>query len=94
MNNIIRDHLKAHFDDPKKSKLEPVISKCRRVDTPITKDEVAKSIHKIRNNRDSEYDEIPPELLKYAPPELRDPIYRLTTFLESAKNISKLVMGC
>ena len=33
---------------------------------------MVKSIHKLRNNRAPRYDEIPPELLKYAPPELHD----------------------
>ena len=39
---------------------------------PITKDEVARSIYKVRNNSASGYNQIPPGLLKYAPPELRD----------------------
>ena len=33
---------------------------------------MAKSIHKLRNNRARGYDQIPPELLKYAPTELHD----------------------
>ena len=36
--NIVRDHLKAHFNDPKESKLEPFIGNPRPLDTPITED--------------------------------------------------------
>ena len=43
--SFIRDHFKAHFSDPKESKLESFISNPRPLDTPITKDEVVKSIH-------------------------------------------------
>ena len=47
--NINRNHLKAHFNDPKESKLEPFISNPIPLDNRITK-VVAKSIHKLRNN--------------------------------------------
>ena len=70
--NIIRDHVKAHFKDSKESKPEPFISNARPLDTPITKDEVAKSIHKLRNNRAPGYNQIPLELLKYVPTELHE----------------------
>ena len=70
--NIIKEHFKAHFNDPKESKLEPFIGNPGPLDTSITKDEVVKSIHKLRNNGAPGYDQIPPELLKYAPTELRD----------------------
>ena len=59
---IIRDHFKAQFNDPTESKLEPFIGNPRLLDTPIINDEVAKSIHKLRNNRAPGYDQIPPEL--------------------------------
>ena len=49
--NIIRDHFKAHFKDPRESKLEPFTSNLRTLDTPISKNEVAISIHKLQNNR-------------------------------------------
>ena len=39
---------------------------------PINKDKVAKSIHKLRNNRAPGCDQIPPELLKCAQTELHD----------------------
>ena len=48
--NVIRDHFKTHFSDPKEPKLEPFIGNPRPLKTPITKVEVAKSIHKLRNN--------------------------------------------
>ena len=67
---IIRDHFKAQFNDPTESKLEPFIGNPRPLDTPVINDEVAKSIHKLRNNRAPGYDQIPPELVKYAPTEL------------------------
>ena len=70
--NIIRNHFKAHFSHLKQPKLEPFLSNPRSLDTPITKDEVAKSFHKLRSNRAPGYDQIPPELLKYAPTELHD----------------------
>ena len=70
--HIIRDHFKAHFNYPKESKLEPFIGNSRPLDKPITKDEVAKSIYKLQNNITPGYDQIPPELLKYAPPESYD----------------------
>ena len=41
MNNIIRDHLKAHFNVLKESKLQPFICNPRPIDTLVTKDEVA-----------------------------------------------------
>ena len=65
--NIIRDQFKA-----KESKLEQFIGNPTRLDTPITKCEVAQSIHKLRNNRAPEYDQITPEILKYAPTESHD----------------------
>ena len=70
--SIIRDHFKSHFNDSKESKPELFIVNPRPFDTPITKDEVAKSIIKLRNNRAPGYDQIPPELVKYAPTELHD----------------------
>ena len=70
--NIIRDYFKAYFSDPKESKLEPFIGNPRPLTTLITKDEVGKTIHKLRNNRAPGYDQIPPELLKYTPTELHD----------------------
>ena len=54
--NIIRDHFKVHFNDPKESKLEPFIGNPRPLDTPITKDKVARSIPKLGNNRAPGYD--------------------------------------
>ena len=33
---------------------------------------MAKTIRKLRNNKDPGYDQIPPELLKYVPTELHD----------------------
>ena len=33
---------------------------------------MAKSIHKLQNNRPSGHDQIPPELLKYSPTDLHD----------------------
>ena len=56
----------------KESKLEPFIGNPRPLTTLITKDEVGKSIHKLRNNRAPGYDQIPHELLKYTPTELHD----------------------
>ena len=50
--------------------LEPFIGNPISLDTPITKDEVTKRIHKLRNNRAPGYDQIPPELLMDAPTEL------------------------
>ena len=64
--NIIRDHFKAHFNDPKESKLEPFIGNPRPLHTTITKIEVAKSIHKLRKNRSPGYDQKPSELLNIA----------------------------
>ena len=43
--NIIRDHFKAHFNDLNEPKLETFIGNPRPTDTPISKDEVGKSIH-------------------------------------------------
>ena len=65
--NIIRDQFKA-----RESKLEQFIGNPARLDTPITKCKVAQSIHKLRNNRAPEYDQITPEILKYAPTESHD----------------------
>ena len=65
--NIIRDQFKA-----KESKLEKFIGNPTRLDTPITKCEVAQSIRKLRNNRAPEYDQITTEILKYAPTESHD----------------------
>ena len=92
--NVIRDHFKAHFNDQNESKLEPFISNPRPFHTPITKDEVAKSIHKLRNNRAPRYDQIQPELLKYAPTELYDLIAESLNNIFSKTNISMLVMDC
>ena len=47
IHNIIRDHFKAHFNDPKESKLEPFIDNPRPLDTPITKNKAAKRIRKL-----------------------------------------------
>ena len=41
MNNIIRNHLKAHFNVLKESKLQPFICNPRPFDTLVTKNQVA-----------------------------------------------------
>ena len=60
----LKDHFKAYFNEPKKSELEPLSGNLRPLDTPITKDEVAKSIRKLQYNKTPGYHQIPPELLK------------------------------
>ena len=54
------------------SKLKPFIVNWRLLDSTIAKDEVAKSIHKLRNNRAPGYNQISLQLLRNAPPELHD----------------------
>ena len=76
--NIIRNQVKAHFNDQKESKLEIFIGNSRPLNTPITKDEVTKTIHKLRNNRTPGYDQISPEFLKYVPTEFHDLIAEST----------------
>ena len=49
--NIIIYHFKSHFKDQRESNLEQFIGNPRPLDTPIIKDEEAKSIHKLRNKR-------------------------------------------
>ena len=70
--NFVRDHFKAYFSDQKESKLKPFIVNWRLLDSTIAKDEVAKSIHKLQNNRAPGYDQIPLQLLRNAPPALHD----------------------
>ena len=70
--SIVGDHFKAHFKDPKELKLELFIGNLRPLDTPISKDKVAKNIHKLRNKKSPGYDQIPLKLLKYTPTELHD----------------------
>ena len=41
MNNIIRNHLKAHFNVLKESKLQPFICNPRPFDKLVTKNQVA-----------------------------------------------------
>ena len=83
---IIRDHFKEHFNNLKESNLEPFIGSPR----PL---EVAKSIHKLRNNRASGYGQITPELLIYVSPELHDLTAESHKSLQST-SISVLVMNC
>ena len=52
--------------------IKDVFDNPRPLETPITKDEVVKSIHKLRNNRAPGCYQIPPELLKHARTELND----------------------
>ena len=49
--SIIGDHFKAHFKDPNELKLEPFIGNPRPLDTPISKDKVAKNIHKLQKKK-------------------------------------------
>ena len=49
--NIIIYHFKSHFKDQRESNLEQFIGNPRPLDTPIIKDEEAKSIHKLRNKK-------------------------------------------
>ena len=62
MNFIVRNHLKAHFNILKESKLEPFTCNPIALDIPVTKDEAAKSIHKLQNNSAPGYDQLLPEL--------------------------------
>ena len=68
---IVRDQFKTRFNDSKESKLKLVINPLL-LDTSITKNEVAKCIHKLPNNRAPGYDQMSTELLRYASPELHD----------------------
>ena len=88
--NFVRDHFKAYFSDQKESKLKPFIVNWRLLDSTIAKDEVAKSIHKLRNNRAPGYNQISLQLLRNAPPELHDLIAK------SLNNnfLTVLVMDC
>ena len=69
MYDIIRECFRAHFNDPKKSKLDSFVNNPRPLDTSLIKDEVVKSIHKLQNNRTTS---VPPETIKYAPHQLHD----------------------
>ena len=89
---IIRDHFKEHFNNLKESNLELFIGSPRPLDTVITKHEVAKSIHKLRNNRAFGYGQIIPELLIYVSPELHDLTAESHKSLQST-SISVLVMN-
>ena len=69
--------------------LEPFIGNPISLDTPITKDEVTKCIHKLRNNRAPGYDQIPPELLMDAPTELHGLVAEsLNDYLAKRKHIN------
>ena len=61
-----------HFNGLRESNLEPFINNLRPFVTPVTKDEVAKIILNLWSNTAPEYHQMPPELPRYAPPEVHD----------------------
>ena len=59
--DIIKDHFYNHFNDPNEKQIEPFIGIKRKLNKPITIEEVQKCSKKLNNNRAAGYDEIPAE---------------------------------
>ena len=64
---IIKDHFYNHFNDPNEKQIKPFIGVKRKLNKPITIEEVQKCSKKLNNNRAAGYDEIPAEYIKYGP---------------------------
>ena len=63
----IKQHFEKQFIDQNTSKLEPFIGTPRKLNHPITNEELIKSVMKLNNNMSSGYDKITAELIKYGP---------------------------
>ena len=71
---IMKNHFQQHFFDETIYKLKAFTGNPEKLDQPITKEEVEKSIKNLNNNRSPGYDNIAVELIKYGPDELHDVI--------------------
>ena len=69
---IINSHFQTQFKDEGAEKLEPFEGDPRKLNSPITKEEVMKSVTKLNNNRSAGYDNISAELIKYGPDALHN----------------------
>ena len=78
MYEIINEHFKKQFYDENAEMIERFIGEARRLNRPITKQEVIKAIQKMANNKAAGKDNISVELLKYAPDIV---IEKITQFL-------------
>ena len=74
---IIKDHFNEHFNDPDEREIDQFVGAERKLNTPITFEEVQKCSKKLNNNRAAGYDKIPAELIKYGPDILHSEITRI-----------------
>ena len=72
--HIVKNHFQNHFNDPLENKLDSFTGTKRKLNQPITLEEVQKCSKKLKNNRAPGYDEIPGELIKYGPDLLHEEI--------------------
>ena len=64
---IVTDHFKKQFYDENAELIERFAGEARRLNRPITKEEVIKAVKKMANGKAAGKDNISVELLKYAP---------------------------
>ena len=80
MYEIVTDHFKKQFYDENAELIERFGGETRRLNKPITKQEVSKAIWKMANNKAAGKDNISVELLKYAPDIVHE---KIKTFLNN-----------
>ena len=66
----VKNHFKQHFTDTKANEVEPFIGLPKKLNKPITDEEVKKAIDKLNNNRAAGPDRISAELIKYGSQEI------------------------
>ena len=67
MYNIINKHFKEHFQKADAEKIPLVESQPKKLNKPFTQMEVTKTVMMMNNNKATGKDNIPVELIKYAP---------------------------
>ena len=65
IHNIVNDHFKKHFNNTSAKFIEPFNGPPKDLNTPVTSEEVKKSVTLMNNNRAAGYDRIQIELIKY-----------------------------
>ena len=81
VHNVIKEHFSNHFFEKKTT--TRIKLNDHKLENEITIDEVTKSIFKVNNNRESAYDKITAEMIKYGPEELHQ---RITNILNNCIN--------
>ena len=63
----IREYFYEHFHDDRVPSIEPFEGNPRKLNLPITTEQVVNTVNKMSNNKSSDFDNVTGEMIKYGP---------------------------